>query len=530
MRNHPLAYFPGDNRTGTRSTYADYLQVFIMIEALISRARRRLIFNEALGQLAFAAAIAIGGLALILLFGTRWLEWWTLTLFAALGFGIGAWRVWRALPDAYTTAVRLDTTARLSDSLSTALHYSESGDAKKDSKSGEFRNLQLRQAEAAAGSVDLDVAVPFTIPRTLYLMAGCAVAASALLLLRFSAGHGLDLQAPITEVLFEDQAARALAKQKPRFSDPGKQKGLEAAESLLAKLGIPLKPEDRQSEEALSKAIDEALEGGNTPSDKGQKGPASGKSDEGKAGNGLQQNPDGDSMDGKPSSDSDQNNEAKSSAGEQGKAGDKGSPKSGQNSDNNSLLSKLKDAVSNMMSKANQDKGSAGQKGQQQQQQASKSDKAAGEKGSSGKGQEQQGQQQGEAQAGDPNGDPQEGQQAEGKAGSKSAQNSSQAGSGVGSQDGAKDLKAAEQIKAMGKISEIIGKRAATVTGETTIEVQSGNQQLRTAYTNTKAAVRGEADSDVTRDEIPVGLQSYVQSYFQQVRKAATPAKPKASK
>ncbi len=497
-----------------------------MIDALISRARRRFILNEALAQLAFAAAIAIGGLALILLLGTRWLEWWTLTLFAALGVGIGLWRVTRTVPDAYTTAVRLDTNAGLNDALSTALHYSAHSDAKNE----EFRNLQLRQAETAAGSVDLDVAVPFTIPRTLYLMAGCAVAASALLLLRFSAGHGLDLRAPITEVLFEDQAARALAKQKPRFSDPGKQKGLEAAESLLAKLGIPLKPEDKQSEEALSKAIDEALEGGNTPSDKGQKGPASGKSDEGKAGNGLQQNPDGDSMDGKPNSDSDQNNEAKSSAGEQGKAGDKGSPKSGQNSDNNSLLSKLKDAVSNMMSKASQDKGSAGQKGQQQQQQASKSDKAAGEKGSSGKGQEQQGQQQGEAQAGDPNGDPQEGQQAEGKAGSKSAQNSSQAGSGVGSQDGAKDLKAAEQIKAMGKISEIIGKRAATVTGETTIEVQSGNQQLRTAYTNTKAAARGEADSDVTRDEIPVGLQSYVQQYFQQVRKAATPPKPSAAK
>src|SRR5205085_4544058 len=105
------------------------------------------------------------------------------------------------------------------------------------------------------------------------------------------------------------------------------------------------------------------------------------------------------------------------------------------------------------------------------------------EKGSAGKGQ-QQSQSQADSQDGDPNGDAQDGQQAQGKSGGKDStqQTSSQPGSGIGRQDGSKDLKAAEQIRAMGKISEIIGKRAQTVTGETTIEVQSGSQQLRTAF------------------------------------------------
>ena len=81
----------------------------------------------------------------------------------------------------------------------------------------------------------------------------------------------------------------------------------------------------------------------------------------------------------------------------------------------------------------------------------------------------------------------------------------------------------------MGKISEIIGKRASTVSGEMMVEVQSGkNQQLRTNYTNTTAA-HGEADGDVTRDEIPLSLQPYVQQYFEQVRKAAAP-KPASPK
>jgi hypothetical protein len=487
-----------------------------MVEDLIRRARLRFILNETLGQTAFAAAVLIAGISLILVLGTRWLEWWTLSLFALIGVGWGAWRIYRALPDGYVTAVRLDANAGLSDTLSTALHFSEMGS---DFQIAPFRIAQRKQADAVAGTVDLETAVPFTIPRTLYLMAGFAVLASALLLVRFSTGHGLDLRAPITEVLFEDQAANQLGKKKAAYGDPAKQKAMEAAESLLAKLGIPMNPDEKQSEAALAKAIDEALDGAAPSGDKGKNGPPGGQSDDGKSGNALQQSPDGDSMDGKSADSGEQNADSKAPDSKDGKAGDKGSPKGGQNADNNSLLSKLKDAVSNMMSKAGQDKG--GQKGSQDQKQA-KSDKASGEKGDSGKGKDQQGQQQGEAQAGDPNGDPQEGQQAEGKQGAKSAQSSSQAGSGVGSQDGAKDLKAFEQLKAMGKISEIIGKRAATVTGETTIEVQSGSQQLRTAY-STKSAAHGEADSDVTRDEIPVGRQAYVQQYFEQVRKTAIP-------
>jgi hypothetical protein len=497
-----------------------------LVEALIRRARHRLLLNEALGQSAFAAAVAIAGLALILLVGTRWLEWWTLSLFALAGIAAGVWRAWRSSPDDYVTAVRLDANAGLNDALSTALHFSAM--AATDGPDSNFRRRQREQAEIAASTVDLDTAVPFTIPRTLYFMAAFAVLASVLLLVRFSTGRGLDLRPPLTEVLFEDQAARQQAKQKQSASDASRQKGLEAAESLLAKLGVPLNPDEKQSEAALAKAIDEALDGAGAAGDQGKKGPGAGNSEDGKAGSGLEQTPDGDSMDGKSADGKSADGaESKTPGGDKGQQGDKGAPKNGQTGDNSSLLSKLKDAVSNMMSKASQDKAGSGQKSGQQAGQQAKADKSAGDK-SSGKGQEQQGPQQGDAQAGDPNGDPQDGQQAEGKAGAKSAQSSAQAGSGVGSQDGAKDIRAAEQLKAMGKISEIIGKRAATVTGETTIEVQSGNQQLRTAYSNS-AATHAQADSDVSRDEIPVGLQNYVQQYFEQVRKpAGGVAKPKS--
>lgn len=492
-----------------------------MIDALIQRARTRLVLNEALAQTAFAAAVFAGGVALVLIVGTRLLEWWPLAFFGFAGAVAGLWRGWRAVPTLYAVAVKLDENAGLADSLSTALHFTSH-----ESGSPEFEEAQRRQAENAARSVDLALALPFTMPRAVYAMAGLAVLASSLFILRYTMGKGLDLKAPITEVLFEDLAAGKVAKQSRGYMDPLRRSKLEAAESLLAKLGVPINPDEKEMPDAaLDKAIEDALDTTGPRGEKGAKGEG-GKADDGKAGNGLDKAADGDPMDGKKSDGAADQNQGQSPSGQQGTPGDKGNSKTGNGENSSSLLSKLKDAVQNMLSKGQEGKsGGQKQQGQQQQQQA-KSDKA-GEKGSSGKGQEQQGQEQNGAQEGEANGESQEGQQAEGKAGSKSAQQSAQSGSGVGSQDGAKELRAAEQLKAMGKISEIIGKRAATVTGETTIEVQSGNQQLRTAYSD-KSATHSEADSDVSRDEIPVALQSYVQQYFQQVRKPAAPAPAKA--
>ncbi len=479
-----------------------------MVEDLIQRARRRLLINETLGQTAFAAAVMAGGFALILLVGTRYLEWWTLALFAAVGIGLGIYRVAQAVPTAYAAALRVDASAQLNDALSTALHFRNS---KAD---GAFVSIQRQQAERAAAGVALETAVPFTRPAALYAMAGLAVFASLLIGLRFAGGHGLDLSRPLTEVLFEDQAAPKNAKKKG-YSDPNRKQNPESAESLLAKLGVKLDAAGKEDPEAaLDKAMQDAL--GNAPAagEKGEKGQG-GKAEDGKAGAAQSKEPGGDPMDDKKSDAGDQDNEGKNSSAES-KNGDKAG-KSSNGDGNQSLMSKLKDAVKDLMNKAGK-QNQASDKADNQQ--SAKSEKQ-GEKGSSGKGQEQQGQKQ-DSQNGEQSADSQDGQQAEAKSGSKSSQQSAQSGSGVGSQDGEKAMHAAEQLKAMGKISEIIGKRAQSVTGETSIEVQSGNQNLRTAYSKEKST-HGEADSDVSRDEIPVALQPYVQQYFEQVRKGAAP-------
>jgi hypothetical protein len=491
-----------------------------MIEDLIRRGRRRFLLNETLAQFAFAAAVLVGGFVLMLIFGTRYLEWWTLGIFAAAGVAIGSYRIYRRTPSAYSTAVRLDENAHLHDALSTALHFGSHSTA-----SETFRQSQRRQAEDAAGGVQLDQAVPFLFPRSLYAMAALCLLASGLVLLRYGAGHGLDLRAPITQLLFEDESIRDVKKAQALY--PKSKTWMDEAQSLLSKLGMGPNPNEPVpgDEDALDKAIEQALQNPADANAKAEKGGGQGgKNGQTKAGEASNDSPNGDPIDnGDQQANNDQNGKegADSKEGQQGSKSTSG--KNGTPSSRDSLLSRLKDAVSNMLSKSEKEDGSSSQKNQQ----SAKNETPSGEKGQAGKGAQEKGESQSDAE-GQPDSDSQNGQQAQGRLNSPANQTPAQGGSGIGNQDGSKEIKAAAQLKAMGKISEIIGQRAATVSGETSVEVQSGNQKLHTDYSNTSAA-HAETDSDVTRDEIPLALQAYVQQYFAEVRKAGGPAKPKTN-
>jgi hypothetical protein len=492
-----------------------------MVEDLIRRARQRLLLNETLAQVAFAAALTVGGFALLLLVGTRYMEWWTLALLAAVGIVIGVYQIYKKSPDLYSTAVRLDVNANLKDALSTALYFSAHGSSGHTASSGEFLRLQRIQAESAAGAVQLEQAVPFVIPRSLYAMAALCVLASALIALRFGMGHGLDLRAPITQFFLEDQAAIAAKKNRGPLPKAQKQ-WMQEAQDLLSKLGMAPKPDEPKAsdQDALDKAIEEALENPAENGAKDQKGAGANKGGESKDGASADESKNGDPID-----DGEQQAAEKSgSEGSQSKQGDKAAKASsgkGSNQDKrDSLLSRLKDAVSNMLSKSDKEQGES------QKSESTKNDSSEGMKGQPGKGEQQDSQSQADSQNGQPDADGQNSQQAQGKLNSKADTQPGRGGSGAGSQDGEKQMKEAAQLKAMGKISELIGQRSATVSGETSVEVESGNQKLKTAYSNT-AATHAETDGDVTRDEIPLGVQSYVQQYFAEVRKAA-PAKPPA--
>jgi hypothetical protein len=486
-----------------------------MIEDLIRRARRRFLLNETLAQFAFAAAVFVAGFVLMLIFGTRYLEWWTLGIFAAAGIAIGSYRVYQRTPGAYSTAIQLDENAHLHDALSTALYFSNH---RADSE--DYQQSQRKQAEGAAGDVHLEQAVPFLIPRSLYAMAALCLLAAGLVAVRYGIGHGLDLRAPLTQLLFEDESIRDAKKAQSLY--PKSKTWMDEAQSLLSKLGMAPNPNEPVpgDEDTLDKAIEQALQ---NPADaaKAEKGGGQGgKTGQTKAGEASTDSPNGDPIDNGEQA-SDQQNSQEGASAKEGQQGSKSSGKNGSPSSKESLLSRLKDAVSNMLSKSEKEDSSSSQKNQQ----SAKNETPSGQKGQAGKGAQEKGESQSDAE-GQPDSDAQSGQQAQGRLNSPANQTPAQGGSGIGNQDGSKEIKAAAQLKAMGKISEIIGQRAATVSGETSVEVQSGNQKLHTDYSNTSAA-HGETDGDVTRDEIPLALQAYVQQYFAQVRKAGEPAKQK---
>ncbi len=113
--------------------------------------------------------------------------------------------------------------------------------------------------------------------------------------------------------------------------------------------------------------------------------------------------------------------------------------------------------------------------------------------------------------------------------------NSPDGKSGIGKQDGDKAAREAAELAAMGKLSEIIGKRAANISGEVMVEVSSGKQQLKTQYSQQNAA-HTDSGGEINRDEVPLAYQQYVQQYFAQMRKlpaakskAAPDAKPSAA-
>jgi hypothetical protein len=473
-------------------------------------------------QGANASSAALLTFILLLLLGTEILNWQYVILMPALALGVGTYLARRRLPSAYRTAQILDRRLGLADTLSTAFYYRESG-AKGPA---EVVRLQAESAERLAETVDVQRALPYTMPRAAYAMAGLFIVAGSLFALRYGVERRLDLKAPLASVLRDTfgpepsktQQAKAKMPKVPR-PDIAPDSELSAADQQEIRGGDPKDGNQEQADETETPGKSEQKNAG-AKSPKSQDGSAQAESEQQDASSDDRQGNDGENA----------------NSGQQGKQdGKQGSPKQDANSsgDNNSLMSKVKDAVQNLLSRMKPQQNQSGgqqQSGEQQGQQG-KGQQQGGKQQQSAKNGQQQGGQQSEGQDGEAGEQAQNSQEQQGKGqgNSDSKQASKQPGSGVGSQDGDKRLKQAEQLAAMGKISEIIGKRSQTLTGETTVEVQSTNQQLKTQYTN-RAAQHSQGGAEINRDEVPVALQSYVESYFEQVRKTSPAAAPAPKK
>lgn len=458
---------------------------------------------------------------LLLLLGSEILTWQIVLAVPLAAFAVGAYLVRKRLPSRYVTAQIIDHRLGLSDTISTAVFFSEVDPSAV--AADDMREAQLAQAARVAATADARRAVPYLMPRSAYVTVVLLLVASSLFALRYGISRQLDLRRPLANYLPETllggkpvRQAANLKRNPKRVPDTADENGAQT-------------DDDQQGPgaEDPSQQMQTPADNDGQANTKGEGKSTAGKKSE--QGDDQMATDDEESSDSNPGKNGDE--------GQSGQQGDnkknQGNQQQGKQQDQNansdsSLMSKMKDAFQNLISRVKPQQSQGNQQGSQEQQSTPGKSQQGTKQQNSKEGTPQQGQQ-GDAQEGE---DGQEAknaenaQQGKGQGKSDSKQSSKQPGSGIGSQDGDKNIRNAEQLAAMGKITEILGKRSANLTGEATVEVQSTSQQLRTPYANS-GAQHTQSGAEIRRDEVPVALQPMVQQYFEQIRKtsATTPKK-----
>jgi hypothetical protein len=497
---------------------------------LLQHVRRRYFGHLLLEQAVAATAVCLGTLTVLLLVGTQVLDWYWLAVAFGGAFAFGFWRVWRRRLSDYRLAQRVDAGLNTHDTLSTAFFYASDECGRRAEPA--VRALQWETAERAASEVDVNSVLPLETPRMLWTAVALAGVAASLLVVRYGMERRLDLGKPIVALhlgAFFTPKAREIAEAKPKspiqkyLDEQMKALGMNTqnlpAEGELppdfpmTKINAPEQGEvtrkadaqgsqQRVAEPTKDESADEQGESA-SPSDK----------QDGREGN----------------SDS---NSASPPGTPQKQPPNKQGGEQRQKGENSSLMDKMRDAMANLMAKLKIPQQSGGEKQGNSQQQ---SNQAANQQGQTKQGMPNgkqqadynQGDQQSESQ-----GEGNERAEAQGKQGDKNSDKPGQqdSKSGIGHSDGDKDVREAEQLAAMGKISELIGKRSQNVSGEVTVEVQSNKQQaLKTPYSH-RTGAHLETGGESHRDEIPLAYERYVQQYFEQVHKAGAAAATGAAK
>jgi hypothetical protein len=477
---------------------------------LLSKARWRRFWNIFLDGAVTAISLALGGLILLLALGAEIFEWyWPLVLLGG-GLAAGLWRGRKRLPSPYRLLQEVDRRLELHDGLSTAFIFAQPEQASRGSE--RVRAAQRAEAEALSRQLDPRRAVPFELPRGVYGALLLAVAAGTLLAARYGVQRSLDLRPPLTRGLaglfrFPVQTARsqepqaaAVPPEAPEAVPPQeKRQAARSDQPADGANGIPQRDASASTRDGDA-AIDEPRDGA-APSSKQD-------SEASRDPGGRSSHEETASSPPAPESPSKESDSRPSSSKEE-----------------SDLIRKLQDAFASLLAKL-KIPPLAGEGRRSSERGTSEGSRT--ERGEGQKGEQAAGNPDGEGTpAADPRGQRtgEAAQQAQAGKGEGADQRSDQPGadqaqSGIGTKDGAKNLKAQEQLEAMGKLTEILGKRAENITGEVMIEVSSGDQALQTPYADRSAAHR-EAGGEIHRDQVPLVYHEYVQRYFERVRKPA---------
>jgi hypothetical protein len=476
---------------------------------LLERARRRLFGQLASDKTALALVIGMGGAILLLLVGTQILDWYWPVLLVAGSLALGIYRLQKNLPSRYKLAQQIDSRLDLADSLSTAVHFAEHTEPGREA----ICQAQAREAELVAQRVDIRAALPSSRSRYLLPATGLVLVAFGLFALRYAVTGTMSLEPSLLKMAYDSF-----------FGTPPQQIAKDQAKHLNAVPQIfnPGGPETPAT--AQDQQVNDLLDPNNSSD---PQNPTTADGDKQASDKNGDQKGDSDKQG------DDKSNVKDSKQGDEGKQGDKESKdgqqkdgkqdQSGDSSKEGSMMDKLRDALANMLNKMKP--GSSGEKSENAKNEPKDGPKDGKDKGDQGDKQKQDSQDSStEASSSSKGAEQNKADQA--KASEQSGKASSpDAMSGAGAKDGEKSIREAKALEAMGQISEILGKRSETVTGQVQVEVGSTKQQIKTAFTD-RQAVHAESGGEIHRDEVPLMFQPFVERYFEEIRKAPHAVKP----
>jgi hypothetical protein len=478
------------------------------VDALVRNAYRRCLLVLGVEQTARAAALPFAGLVLLLLLGTQILNWYWLAPLVLAGIALAYWRVRRRGVTPYSVAQAVDHKFQLKDTISTAWYLKQHPEL----SDMPAASVQIAQADRLAADIDANQVFRVRGRGAWVILAALATTAFALFGVRYFAQQGMDMRAPLVPLHF-DQIAAGL---KDEFA---------AVDHSRSKTGSPTDQSDSetQTERPADPFLKDILgvknpESAATQQAKGPSPSSSVQSPSDKADTSDSEN--GHEASGKPNSKGTASDD--NSANAQQSAEKKTSP-SDANQQNSGLMDRMKDAVSSLFAKMNESPPSQSSQtasrnaaAPDQQQKGGKNEQGQSQSSSSQNSQTKSDAQSQSDQRGQASEVAQSAQSQTSQASDRQGGNQSK--SGIGRQDGQKDLKEAQQQEAMGKLAQIIGKRSERVTGEMMVEVPSGKQKLRTAYSG-ELGEHADTGGEVNRDEVPLIYQDYVREYMQRVHR-----------
>lgn len=424
------------------------------VEALVRSALRRRLFVLVIEEAALPCAVALAGVAVLLVLGTDILNWFWPLLLGAMAAAFAVFRVHVRTFPPYRMAQVLDQRLGLQDSLATAWFLLSQRSAMRTA-AAEF---QIGQAEQAACSIRPAAALPSPGRRRWFPAIALLVLALTLGTVRYSKIEHLSLRQPLVQV----QAANIpilgdLFRTDPvgmaRLPDGLQRNGRAANTSRLQNSSAP------DGDSSASAVPGNAAKPGGHQNQHGRAAGAASNS-------GLQKTA-------LPPSLFRQAKNALASLAADLRGSESGRGASHKSSQEESTRSPAQ--TSSASSLNNGQRGAGAKSAAMQKQGPSLSSSQT----TSGKGM--------------------------------------QSRSGIGRQNGDKELQRAADLAAMGKLAQILGKRSADLTGDISVQSVPGAAALRTPDTG-RLAQHGNAGGEIRRDEVPPMYRDYVRQYMEEVR------------